>query len=172
MKNSILIITISFLFAACGNRKAELDANKEMLLRDSLALIKSNILTDRAHDSIVKDNAIKAERAQQRNTPENRGRSNGNTNSGSVKNNDGGSSSTETQGTTVSNQDKGWSNAAKGTAIGAAGGAVLGAVVSKNKAAGAVIGGVVGGAGGYAIGRAKDRKSGRVARKKAARTNN
>ena len=168
MKNSLLIIALAVLFAACGNKKAALDANKEMLLRDSLALVKSNILTDRAHDSIVKDNAIKAERAQQRRTATN----NGNSNSGSTKNNDGGSSATEAQGTTPSNQDKGWSSAAKGTAIGAAGGAVLGAVVSKNKAAGAVIGGVVGGAGGYAIGRAQDRKSGRVARKKAARANN
>lgn len=57
---------------------------------------------------------------------------------------------------------KGWSHAAKGTAIGAGSGAVVGAIVSKNKAAGAVIGGVVGGAGGYIIGRSKDKKEGRV----------
>ncbi|WP_207492020.1 glycine zipper family protein [Aridibaculum aurantiacum] len=56
---------------------------------------------------------------------------------------------------------KGWSHAAKGTAIGAGSGAVVGAVVSKNKAAGAVIGGVVGGVGGYVIGRSKDKKEGR-----------
>ncbi len=57
---------------------------------------------------------------------------------------------------------KGWSSAAKGTAIGAGSGAVLGAVISKNKAAGAVIGGVVGGVGGYVIGRNKDKKTGRA----------
>lgn len=59
-------------------------------------------------------------------------------------------------------QKKGWSKAAKGTAIGAAGGAVLGAVINKkNRALGAVIGGVIGGGGGYAIGRGMDKKDGR-----------
>ena len=58
---------------------------------------------------------------------------------------------------------KGWSKAAKGTAIGAGSGAVLGAVINKkNRAAGAVIGGVVGGGVGYGVGRSKDKKDGRV----------
>jgi hypothetical protein len=58
---------------------------------------------------------------------------------------------------------KGWSKAAKGTAIGAAGGAVLGAVINKrNRAVGAVIGGVIGGGGGYVIGRTMDKKDGRI----------
>ena len=57
---------------------------------------------------------------------------------------------------------KGWSKAAKGTAIGAGGGAILGAVVNKrNRAVGAVIGGVAGGAVGYGIGRHMDKKDGR-----------
>ena len=57
---------------------------------------------------------------------------------------------------------KGWSKAAKGTAIGAGAGAVLGAVINKkNRAAGAVIGGVIGGGGGYVIGRGMDKKDGR-----------
>jgi len=60
-------------------------------------------------------------------------------------------------------QKKGWSKAAKGTAIGAAGGAVLGAVINKrNRAVGAVIGGVIGGGGGYVIGRGMDKKDGRI----------
>jgi hypothetical protein len=60
-------------------------------------------------------------------------------------------------------QKKGWSKAAKATAIGAGAGAVLGAVVHKrNRALGAVIGGVVGGGGGYVIGRSMDKKDGRV----------
>jgi len=59
-------------------------------------------------------------------------------------------------------EKKGWSKAAKGTAIGAAGGAVIGAVVNKrNRAVGAVIGGVAGGAVGYGIGRHMDKKDGR-----------
>ena len=59
-------------------------------------------------------------------------------------------------------QKKGWSKAAKGTAIGAAGGAVLGAVINKkNRVLGAVVGGVIGGGGGYVIGRGMDKKDGR-----------
>lgn len=58
---------------------------------------------------------------------------------------------------------KGWSKAAKGTAIGAGAGAVLGAVINKrNRAVGAVVGGVIGGGGGYVIGRTMDKKDGRV----------
>lgn len=59
-------------------------------------------------------------------------------------------------------QKKGWSKAAKGTAIGAGVGAVAGAVINKrNRAAGAAIGAVLGGGGGYVIGRSKDKKDGR-----------
>ena len=58
---------------------------------------------------------------------------------------------------------KGWSSAAKGTAIGAASGAVLGAALSKdhNRVKGAVIGGAAGAAGGYLYGRHRDKKNGR-----------
>ncbi|HEX2846889.1 MAG TPA: glycine zipper 2TM domain-containing protein [Chitinophagaceae bacterium] len=57
---------------------------------------------------------------------------------------------------------KGWSKAAKGTAIGAGSGAVLGAVINKkNRVLGGVIGGVVGGGIGYGIGRSMDKKDGR-----------
>lgn len=59
-------------------------------------------------------------------------------------------------------EKKGWSKAAKGTAIGAGTGAVLGAVINKkNRVAGAVIGGVLGGGIGYGIGRHIDKKDGR-----------
>ena len=71
--------------------------------------------------------------------------------------------STSQNAAKTTTQKKGWSKAAKGTAIGAAGGAVLGAVVhKKNRALGAVIGGVIGGGGGYVIGRSMDKKDGRV----------
>jgi hypothetical protein len=64
---------------------------------------------------------------------------------------------------TTTVKKKGWSKAAKGTAIGAGAGAVLGAVINKrNRAVGAVIGGVIGGGGGYVIGRGMDKKDGRV----------
>jgi hypothetical protein len=64
--------------------------------------------------------------------------------------------------TTTVTKKKGWSKAAKGTAIGAGAGAIAGAVINKrNRAAGAVIGGVLGGGVGYGIGRSQDKKDGR-----------
>ncbi|HTD94269.1 MAG TPA: glycine zipper 2TM domain-containing protein [Chitinophagaceae bacterium] len=64
---------------------------------------------------------------------------------------------------TVPAKKKGWSKAAKGTAIGTTAGAVAGAIISKkNRVLGGVIGGVLGGVGGYAIGRGMDKKDGRV----------
>ena len=67
-------------------------------------------------------------------------------------------SSYPAQSTTV--KKKGWSSAAKGTAIGAGSGAVLGAVIAgdHNRVKGAVVGGVVGAAGGYLYGRHRDKK--------------
>ena len=67
-------------------------------------------------------------------------------------------SSSPAQSTTY--RKKGWSSAAKGTAIGAGSGAVLGAVVAgdHNRVKGAVVGGVVGAAGGYIYGRHRDKK--------------
>lgn len=62
-------------------------------------------------------------------------------------------------------QKKGWSSAAKGTAIGAGAGAITGIILDKKDGRGAVIGGVVGAGTGYVIGRSKDVKSGRVQKK-------
>jgi protein-L-isoaspartate O-methyltransferase len=68
----------------------------------------------------------------------------------------------ESQNAAKTTTKKGWSKAAKATAIGAGAGAVLGAVINKkNRAVGAVIGGVIGGGGGYVIGRGMDKKDGR-----------
>jgi len=62
----------------------------------------------------------------------------------------------------VKSKKKGWSKAAKGTAIGAGTGAAAGAILVKNnRALGAVIGGVVGGGVGYGVGRSMDKKDGR-----------
>ena len=64
---------------------------------------------------------------------------------------------------TTAKKKKGWSKAAKGTAIGAGAGAAAGAILVKNnRALGAVIGGVVGGGVGYGVGRSMDKKDGRV----------
>jgi hypothetical protein len=63
---------------------------------------------------------------------------------------------------TTTKKKKGWSKAAKGTAIGAGAGAAAGAILVKNnRALGAVIGGVVGGGVGYGVGRSMDKKDGR-----------
>jgi hypothetical protein len=68
----------------------------------------------------------------------------------------------ENQNAAKAAEKKGWSKAAKATAIGAGSGAILGAVINKrNRAAGAVIGGVVGGGVGYGIGRKMDKNDGR-----------
>jgi bacillopeptidase F (M6 metalloprotease family) len=62
----------------------------------------------------------------------------------------------------VAAKKKGWSKAAKGTAIGAATGAIAGAIINKkNRVLGGVIGGVLGGGVGYGIGRGMDKKDGR-----------
>jgi hypothetical protein len=57
---------------------------------------------------------------------------------------------------------KGWSKAAKGTAIGTTAGAVAGALINKkNRLAGGIIGGLLGGGIGYGVGRGMDKKDGR-----------
>jgi len=57
---------------------------------------------------------------------------------------------------------KGWSKAAKGTAIGAGVGAAAGAIiVKKNRGLGAAAGAVLGGGAGYGVGRSMDKKDGR-----------
>lgn len=73
-----------------------------------------------------------------------------------------GSMVSESNNAAKSYRKKGWSKAAKGTAIGAGSGAILGAVINKkNRVLGGVIGGVLGGAVGYGIGHSQDKKDGR-----------
>ena len=73
-----------------------------------------------------------------------------------------GGSSSSYGGTQPTAKKKGWSAAAKGTAIGAGAGALGGVLLDKKDGRGAIIGGVVGAGAGYLIGRDQDRKSGRV----------
>lgn len=73
-----------------------------------------------------------------------------------------GSVSSESANTAKAAEKRGWSKAAKGTAIGAGTGAVIGAVVNKkNRVVGGVVGAVAGGAVGYGIGRHMDKQDGR-----------
>lgn len=68
----------------------------------------------------------------------------------------------ESDQTAAPAKKKGWSAAAKGTAIGAGAGALGGVLLDKKDGRGAIIGGLVGAGTGYLIGRDQDRKSGRV----------
>lgn len=100
-------------------------------------------------------------RSQGSSTANTGGSSSGTSSTGGSATNSGvGNSGTSTTTTTTEEapKKKGWSNAAKGTAIGAASGAVAGAIISKNKGVGAVVGGLIGAGGGYIIGRKKDKK--------------
>ncbi len=168
MKKIFLIVTTISVFAACKSKTATtLDANRNMVLVDTSGLSKSNASTD---VGATVNGANPQATSTNRNTGNTRANRSTNNNGGSSARSGGsGNSGSSNQGSTVPARERGWSDAAKGTAIGAGSGAVLGAIVSKNKAKGAVIGGVIGGAGGYAIGRSKDRKSGRVTRQKQRR---
>ncbi len=156
MKSFIIGIALTTFLFSCKNKSTE-EANKNMVLIDTSGFYKSNLTTDISSDGYVvaKRKTVSANNTKARTTSSNNTRPNTyNTNT--------------TNSPVVTKKDKGWSSAAKGTAIGTAGGAIIGAVVSKDKVKGAVIGGVVGAGTGYVIGRDQDRKSGRVARKKAA----
>ena len=153
---------IAALFMAC-NSKSDLDTNKTMILTDTSAMYRSNIMTDTGSviETSVPVNTNK-------NTAVANKRINTRTTSGNSHTHHNGSSSTansttnnNTSTNTVSRK-KGWSHAAKDATIGGVGGAVLGAVISKDKVKGAVIVGVIGAGGGYILGRSKDKKEGRI----------
>ena len=158
MKKIILLFSVVSIFAACKNSNPY---NKNMVLVDTTGLYKSNAMTDAA-------------KAQNSSSTRTWGTSEARATTHAVYPNN--NNTTPTSGTTttttttttpaVPQKDKGWSSAAKGTAIGAGTGAVVGAIATKS-AKGAIIGGILGGGAGYAIGRSKDRKSGRVARARA-----
>lgn len=70
--------------------------------------------------------------------------------------------SASTNNAKTSSKKKGWSKAAKYSAIGGGTGVILGAVINKrNRVAGGVIGGILGGGIGYGIGRRQDKRDGR-----------
>jgi len=173
MKKLIYAFGSLVLFMGCkNNNKAPLDTNKNMVLVDTTGLSKGSILTDTAKANhltpgVTSTTSSTTTTTTTTTTSNGTGKPAAHTkSSGSSTKSSGGNTASTSSTPAPDKRDKGWSAAAKGTAIGAGSGAVIGAVVSKNKAAGAIIGGVVGGGTGYAIGRAKDRKSGRVARKR------
>ena len=160
MKKIILLLTVVSIFAACKNNSNSPLYNKNLVLVDTTGLSRSNALTD-----VGNKNNSTVPRTWGTTTTQNSRAS-----SHAIYPDNGTTATTTTTTTTssVPKRDKGWSSAAKGTAIGAGTGAIVGAIVGKN-AKGAIIGAIVGGGTGYVIGRGKDRKSGRVARAKARR---
>ncbi len=181
MKTIFFALTTLVIFMGCkSNNKASLETNKNMVLVDTTGLSKGSILTDTGSRTNHLKNGVTSTTSSTTTTTTTTTTTNGSVkpvthasqtksgnshiNTGSANSNN--SSANNSTTSTAPQRDKGWSDAAKGTAIGAGSGAVIGAVVSKNKVEGAIIGGVLGGGTGYAIGRSRDRKSGRVARKK------
>jgi len=157
MKKIISLLAVVSLFAACKSKSnSDLNANKNLVLVDTTGLSKSNAMTDVATGK----NIVVATPPPPVVTTTQRAR----TSNHAVYSDNGTTTTTTT--TSVPKRDKGWSSAAKGTAIGAGTGAIVGAIATKS-AKGSIIGAVIGGGGGYLIGRSKDRKSGRVARHRA-----
>ena len=140
MKHTLLIISASVLIAACKQKAAETNSNG---YATDTALYNNNYPSS-AQGTVKYSSPYSSGRTRvyHRNTYV--------------------STSSSSSHTTVVRK-KGWSSAAKGTAIGAASGAILGAALSKDhhRVKGAVIGGAAGAAGGYLYGRHRDKKNGR-----------
>ncbi len=177
MKPTFLIIAASTLLFSCKSKESSLNKEQSVVTTDTVGLYKSNILTDTGKSALVnaakpvsKTPPLAYPKQRNKNVGSYGTSSNGNNNGSSNSNNSSGSNGTNN--TVYSDpvpRDKKISKAAQGAAIGAGSGAIIGAVVSKNKGQGAIIGGVLGGTAGYAIGRDGDKRSGRVARKRASR---
>ncbi|RTL56354.1 MAG: glycine zipper 2TM domain-containing protein [Sphingobacteriales bacterium] len=149
MKKTVLLTTVTLiLLTACKNETKD---NKVNLLSPD-----STRAANYYSDSMAKAKALNHTPAPAKNPPGDK-----------VNKTTDKSSSTAGTGTTYeAPRKKGWSHAAKGTAIGAGAGAVAGAIIDKKHGRGAVIGAVVGAGAGYIIGRQKDKKTGRVHKKK------
>ncbi len=171
MKKILMALAISSVFLSCKSKsKANLSIDKNMVMTDTALLNRSGIYADTAIKAGVVKNAdgtittttVITKTTSSAGPATNAVSTNNGNNTKATPSENSGAATTKA----AVKKDKGWSSAAKGTAIGAGSGAILGAVVSKNKVKGAVVGGVVGAAGGYVIGRDMDKKSGRVARSK------
>ncbi len=170
MKKILTILLLSSVFVACKDKKTSLETDKNMVLTNTAGLKNGSVITDKAAKGqpVIKSTETKKATGNPVKETGNNNKETPGQNTGSSTDN----TTVNTNNSSTANQDKGISKAGQGVIIGATSGAVLGAIISKDKGKGAVIGGIIGGAGGYAIGRSKDKKSGRVARKKAARVNN
>lgn len=153
---SVFAIAGTLTMAACSNNPTALQTEKSVSFTDTVGLAqfqawKAQQAMEQMKAQYAANNAVSSSTSRKVASRSNTGRS---------------VTTNRSIGSTTSYpakpQKKGWSKAAKGTAIGAGSGAIIGAVVNKrNRAVGAVIGGVAGGAVGYGIGRSMDKKDGR-----------
>ncbi len=173
MKKILSIFTIAVIFTACKSKTNDLSNSKNMVMVDTTGLSKSNVLTDVGNNKYVINDKAVTNPVENRPVVSSPKQTSTVNNSGAGSSGGSGSNTSNEAAPAPVKRDKGWSDAAKGTAIGAGSGAVLGAVVAKNdRGKGAVIGTVVGAGAGYIIGRHRDKKSGRVARARARRAAN
>lgn len=154
MKKILLVVILGMALSACNN-----NAKEEALVKQKvIAAVKDSLRLDSFKKAEIKAKEkeeqrlaqIKEEKrvlllAEQNEAASARSSSNYNSNEAAAP-----------------AKKKGWSQAAKGTAIGAGAGALGGILIDKKDGRGAIIGGVVGAGTGYLIGRGQDRKSGRV----------
>ncbi|WP_199140630.1 YMGG-like glycine zipper-containing protein [Pedobacter sp. ASV12] len=154
MKRIIAIVALATVLASCGNRAKE----EALAKQQAIAAVK---------DSLKLDSFKRAEEANKQRLIEEKHQAElaSARRSATTSYSSSGTTTTSSAGTTAAAKKKGWSDAAKGTAIGAGVGALGGILIDKNNARGAIIGGLAGAGAGYAIGRAEDRKSGRVQKK-------
>lgn len=152
MKKIFAIVALATVLASCGNSAKE----EALAKQQAVAAVKDSLKLDSFKRAEVARQAAEVEAKHQAELAAAR-RSAASSNYSSS-----GSTTTSSAGTTTAAKKKGWSDAAKGTAIGAGVGALGGILIDKKDGRGAVIGGLAGAGAGYAIGRAQDRKSGRV----------
>ena len=152
MRKILILVALATGLASCGNSLKE-DA---MAKQQVIVAIKDSLKLDSFKRSEIAEKERLVEEKHQAELTAARRTKTVYTSSGSSTN--------YNAGKTTTNKKKGWSSAAKGTAIGAGVGALGGVLIDKKDGRGAVIGGLIGAGTGYVIGREKDVKSGRVIR--------
>jgi hypothetical protein len=172
MKKIMQMVLLATAFAACQS-KSDLNTNKDMIVTDTSAMYRSNMMTDTGsviQTTTLKNGTTPMGTAAAANRPvvinnyygssPNTGTAHRSTSTrrGAYASSGGTGSGTTTTTTT---RRRGWSHGAKDAVIGGVGGAVAGAVIDKRHGQGALIGGVVGAAGGYILGHGKDKREGR-----------
>jgi hypothetical protein len=153
MKKIFVMVALATVLASCGNREKE----EALAKQQAVAAVKDSLKLDSFRRAEAENKQRLIEQRHQAELAAAR-------RSSATRYSSGGSTTTTSSAgtTTTQSQKKGWSSAAKGTAIGAGVGALSGILIDKKDGRGAIIGGLAGAGAGYAIGRAEDRKSGRV----------